>query len=88
MVVRDADYARLLTDRKRSNGNSLLMRVRGSNPGRLHLLKRDLTSNEVIEYLQDHTEASSLAGEIERWRDDLIQYGIEELTDDSSDPND
>jgi len=42
----------------------------------------------VIEYLQNHTEASSLAGEIEKWRDDLIQYGIVELTDDSSDPND
>ncbi|MFC6721612.1 type II toxin-antitoxin system death-on-curing family toxin [Halobacteriaceae archaeon SHR40] len=43
---------------------------------------------DTIEYLRNHTEESSLAGEIEKWRDDLIQYGIEQLTDDSSDPND
>jgi len=29
-----------------------------------------------------------LAGEIEAWRDDLIQYGVEQLAGDSSDPND
>lgn len=43
---------------------------------------------ETIEYLRFHTEELDLAGEIEEWRDDLIQYGIEQLTDDSSDPND
>jgi death-on-curing protein len=43
---------------------------------------------ETVEYLRDHTEEMDLAGEIEEWRDDLIRYGIEQLTGDSSDPND
>jgi death-on-curing protein len=43
---------------------------------------------ETTEYLRAHTEELDLAGEIEEWRDDLIQYGVEQLTDDSSDPND
>ena len=45
-------------------------------------------TEETIEYLRIYTETLDLAGEIEEWRDDLIQYGIERLTDDSSDPND
>ncbi len=44
--------------------------------------------DEVIKYLRSHTGELNLPGEIEKWRDDLIQYGIEELTDSSSDPND
>lgn len=43
---------------------------------------------ETIDYLRSHTEEIDLAGEIEQWRDDLIQYGLEELTGNSSDPND
>jgi death-on-curing protein len=43
---------------------------------------------EVVEYLQSHTDELDLAGEIEEWRDELVQYGLEQLTDDSSDPND
>jgi len=43
---------------------------------------------ETIEYLRSHTEEIDLADEIERWRNDLIQYGLAELADDSSDPND
>jgi death-on-curing protein len=43
---------------------------------------------ETVEYLRSHTEELDLAGEIEEWRDDLIQYGVEQLTGDSSDPND
>jgi death-on-curing protein len=43
---------------------------------------------ETVEYLRSHTEPVDLIGEIEDWREDLIQYGIEELTGDSSDPND
>lgn len=43
---------------------------------------------ETIEYLRCHTEALDLAGELEAWREDLIQYGIKQLTDDSSNPND
>jgi death-on-curing protein len=45
-------------------------------------------TEETVEYLRVHTEEMNLVGEIEEWRDDLIQYGVEELTDDSSDPND
>lgn len=45
-------------------------------------------TQEVIEYLRVHTEELNLAGEIEDWRDDLIQYGVEQLTGDPSDPND
>lgn len=44
--------------------------------------------HEVIGYLRSHTAELSLRGEIEKWRDDLIQYGIEQLTDNSPDPND
>lgn len=43
---------------------------------------------ETVEYLRSHTEAVDLAGEIGDCREDLIQYGVAELTDDSSDPND
>lgn len=43
---------------------------------------------ETVEYLQSRTEAVDLVGEIENWREDLVQYGLEQLTDDLSDPND
>lgn len=43
---------------------------------------------ETIEYLRSHTEEIGLVDEIDEWRDDLISYGLDELTDDSSDPND
>jgi len=39
----------------------------------------------VVEYLRTHTEELDLAGEIERWREELLQYGIERLTGDSGD---
>lgn len=43
----------------------------------------------VVSYLRSHTEEIDLADEIEQWRDELIQYGLTELTDDGSlDPND
>ncbi len=35
---------------------------------------------ETVEYLRSHTEEIDLVGEIEQWRDDLIQYGLNELT--------
>jgi len=43
---------------------------------------------ETVEYLRSHTKDIDLAGEIEQWRDDLIRYGLDELTGDSSNPND
>ena len=42
----------------------------------------------VVEYLRSHSDQIDLAGEIETWREDLIRYGLDELTDSSSDPND
>ena len=44
--------------------------------------------DETVEYLRSHTGHLDLIGELEEWRDDLIQYGIEQLTSDSSDAND
>ena len=41
-----------------------------------------------IEYLRSRTEEMNLAGEIETLREDLIQYGLDQLGTDSSDPND
>lgn len=43
---------------------------------------------ETVAYLRSHTEEIDLVGEIERWRADLIRYGLSELTDDTSGPND
>ncbi|AZQ15758.1 type II toxin-antitoxin system death-on-curing family toxin [Halorubrum sp. PV6] len=43
---------------------------------------------DTTEYLRFHTEELDLAGEIDEWRDELVQYGLAELTGDSSDPND
>lgn len=43
-------------------------------------------SEEVVEYLQTRTAELDLAGEIEDLRDDLVQYGIDQLTGESSDP--
>ena len=43
---------------------------------------------DTTEYLRSHTEELDLAGEIEEWREELVRYGISELTGDSSDPND
>ena len=45
-------------------------------------------TEENIEYFRTRSEEFDLAEEIEEWREDLIQYGVEQLTDDSSDPND
>lgn len=42
----------------------------------------------TIDYLRSHTEQLDLAGEIEAWRDELIRHGINQLTGDSSNPND
>ncbi|WP_236044989.1 type II toxin-antitoxin system death-on-curing family toxin [Haloarcula nitratireducens] len=46
-----------------------------------------VNEEETVAYLHSHTEALDLVGEIEEWRDDLIQYGLEQLTTDE-DPND
>ena len=41
----------------------------------------------VLEYLQAHTHEIDLAEDISEWRDELIQHGFEQLTDEPSDPN-
>lgn len=41
-----------------------------------------------VEYLQSHTEPLDLAAEIEDWREDLVQFGVDELTGGRDDPND
>jgi death-on-curing protein len=43
---------------------------------------------EMLAYLRSHTTALDLGTEIEAWREDLIAYGLNELTDGSTDPND
>ena len=55
---------------------------------RLGTDEANVDESEVVEYLRSHTVEIDLAGEIEEWRDDLIRYGLNELTDDASDPND
>ncbi|MGM0371279.1 MAG: type II toxin-antitoxin system death-on-curing family toxin [Halobacteriota archaeon] len=42
---------------------------------------------EAITYLETHTESLGLPGAIENWREDLIKYGLEELST-GTDPND
>lgn len=42
----------------------------------------------AVEYLRTHTEELDLATEIDRWREDLLEYGLSELTSDSADQND
>ena len=41
----------------------------------------------VLEYFRTHTHEIDLAEDISEWRDELIQHGFEQLTDESSDPN-
>jgi death-on-curing protein len=43
---------------------------------------------ETVEYLRSHTEQMELRDEIEQWRDDLVEYGLNQLTEDTLDPND
>lgn len=50
--------------------------------------ERAVSETEIVEYLRSHTEEMDLAGEIEAWRDELVQHGLDELTGGRSDPND
>lgn len=50
--------------------------------------ERTVDEPDVVEYLNTHTEELDLVGEVERWREDLLQYGIEQLTGDSDDQKD
>lgn len=50
--------------------------------------ERTVGEADVDEYLRTHTEELDLAGEIGRWREDLLQYGVEQLTGDLGDQKD
>lgn len=43
--------------------------------------------SDGVTYLRSHTDDLDLAVEVEAWRAELVQQGVERLTDDSSDPN-
>lgn len=46
-----------------------------------------VTETDGVEYLQTNTEAVDLDTEISKWRDELIDHGLEQLRSDSTDPN-
>ena len=43
--------------------------------------------DQVLGYLRTHTRRIDLTEAIEQWRDDLVRYGLDQLSDDPSDPN-
>jgi len=49
--------------------------------------ERDIDEAETVAYLRSHTNEIDLPGAIERWRADLIRYGLDELRGDSDDTN-
>ena len=44
--------------------------------------------DHVLEYLRTHTTEIELNEVVEQWRGDLVEYGLDKLSDESSDPND
>lgn len=58
------------------------------------ILKRFATDEETVDekqtldYLRTHTTEIDLADAISEWRADLVQHGLDQLSDESSDPND
>jgi death-on-curing protein len=48
----------------------------------------DADEEVITRYLSNHTEAIELEAELETWREELIQHGLEHLTDENTDPND
>lgn len=43
---------------------------------------------DVIHYLHANTEQIDVANALSQWREELVQYGLDQLTDGSSNPND
>lgn len=43
---------------------------------------------QTVEYLQTHTSKVDLSEVVAEWEGDLVRYGLEELSEESSDPND
>jgi len=44
--------------------------------------------DHVLEYLRTRTTGIDLDEVVEQWREDLVSYGLDELSEESSDPND
>lgn len=44
--------------------------------------------DHVLEYPRTHTTEVDLNDVVAQWRGDLVQYGLDQLSDESSDPND
>jgi len=42
----------------------------------------------ILEYLRTHTEDIDLDEVVAEWRDDLVRHGLDQLSEQSSDPND
>lgn len=48
----------------------------------------DVDEEEVLDYLRSHTNEIDVDEAVARWRSDLVRYGLDQLTDESPDPND
>lgn len=47
-----------------------------------------IDEDRVLEYFRTQTTAVDLNEVVEEWRGDLVEYGLDQLSDESSDPND
>jgi len=50
--------------------------------------EKAVDEDDVLEYLRAHTTEVDLNEVVDRWRGDLVEYGLGQLSDESSDPND
>jgi len=50
--------------------------------------EKAVDKSSILEYLRGHTTEIDLGMEISEWRDELIQHGLEQLTDEPSGRND
>jgi len=50
--------------------------------------EKAVDEDDVFEYLRAHTTEVDLNKVVDRWRGDLVEYGLGQLSDESSDPND
>jgi death-on-curing protein len=50
--------------------------------------EKAVDEDDALEYLRAHTTEVDLNEVVEEWRGDLVEYGLDQLSDESSDPND
>jgi len=50
--------------------------------------ERTVDPEHGLEYLRERTMAVGLNEVVEQWRGDLVEYGLDQLSNESSDPND